>query len=141
MIAYFDTSAIVPLLVHEPSTDVCNRVWNESTRAVSVRLLYPEARAALAKAERMGRLTKRQLRDAVTELDVIVTEINLIEVTPELAFNAGELAETHGLRGYDAVHLAAAQSIADSELVLITGDVNLASSAVRIGMNVSATSD
>ena len=32
MIAYFDTSAIVHLIINEASTDLCNRVWNESSR-------------------------------------------------------------------------------------------------------------
>ena len=76
MIAYFDTSAIIPLVIHETSTDVCNRVWSESTRVVSVRLLYPEARAALAKAHGMRRLTRTQLTAAVAELDTILAEID-----------------------------------------------------------------
>ena len=140
MIAYFDTSAIVPLLIHEASSEICGRVWNESTRVVSVRLLYPEARAALAKAERMRRLTRVQLRKAVSELDTIFTEIDLIELTADVAQTAGELAQEHGLRGYDAVHLAAAQLIAGPDLVLVTGDVGMAAAATSIGLVVSMTS-
>ena len=140
MIAYFDTSAIVPLVIHETSTDVCNRVWTESTRVVSVRLLYPEARSALAKAERMSRLTRTQLTAAVAELDAILAEIDLIEVTADLAHSAGELAQEHGLRGYDAVHLAAAQCIADDDVVLVTGDLDLAAAARRLGIIASVTS-
>ncbi len=91
MIADFDTSALLPLVVSEASTDVCNRIWR-STRVVSVRLLYPEARAALARAERMGRLSRSQLVAAVAELESILAEVDLIEVTDELARAAGELA-------------------------------------------------
>jgi predicted nucleic acid-binding protein len=29
VIAYFDTSAVVPLIVAEAATDFCNRVWNK----------------------------------------------------------------------------------------------------------------
>lgn len=134
MIAYFDTSAIVPLVIHEASTAVCNRIWTESTRVVSVRLLYPEARAALARAERVGRLTRGQLAAAVTELDSIIAEIDLIEVTADLAHFAGDLAQEHGLRGYDAVHLAATRSAADDELVLVTGDWDLAGAARSLGI-------
>ncbi len=137
MIAYFDTSAVIPLLVHEPSTEICNRIWNESTRAVSVRLMYPEARAALARAQRMGRLTARQLRTAVAELDALVTQVDIIELTGSLAHSAGELAEKDGLRGYDSVHLAAAQSLADDETVLVTGDNELAAAARARGLPVA----
>jgi uncharacterized protein len=139
LIAYFDTSAIVPLIIDEPSTDLCNRVWNESTRVVSVRLVYPEARAALAQAERIGRITRSQLAAAVAELDSTLAEIDLIEVTAVLARAAGELSQTLGLWGYDAVHLAAARSADDDELVLVTGDRVLATAANSLGITVIAT--
>ncbi len=139
MIAYFDTSAVVPLIIDEPATDLCTRVWNESSRAVSVRLLYPEARAALARAERMNRLTRRQLTAAVAELEAIVDQVDHIEVTDSIARTAGELAEQHALRGYDAVHLAAAHTVLDEDLVLITGDTDLAAAASAVGITVSAT--
>ncbi len=137
MIAYFDTSAIIPLIINEPSSERWQRVWNESSRVVSVRLLYPEARAALAKAERMGRLSAPQRVAAVVELDTIITEIDHIEVSEALAHRAGELAQAHGLRGYDAVHLAAASAVADRDVVLVTGDSDLANAANSIGIAVS----
>ena len=139
MIAYFDTSAIIPLIISEPSSDRCNRVWNESSRVVSVRLLYPEARAALAKAERMGRISAAQRIAAIVELETIITMVDHIEVTEALAHRAGELAQSHGLRGYDAVHLAGASAVADSDVVLVTGDSDLANAANSIGIAVSIT--
>jgi uncharacterized protein len=137
VIAYFDTSAIIPLIINEPSSDRCNRVWDESSRVVSVRLLYPEARAALAKAERMGRLSAAQRVAAIVELETIITQVDHIEVTEALAYRAGELAQAHGLRGYDAVHLAAVSAVADSDVVLVTGDSDLAKAANSIGIAVS----
>lgn len=139
MIAYFDTSALVPLIISEASTERCTRLWNESSRVVSVRLLYPEARAALAKARRMGRLTSVQLEHAVRELNSIIAEVDHVEVTADLAHMAGELAQAHDLRGYDAVHLAAALALADGDLVVVTGDADLAAAAVVIGISVSIT--
>jgi uncharacterized protein len=139
VIAYFDTSAIIPLIINEPSTDRCGRVWNDSSRVVSVRLLYPEARAALAKAERMGRLSASQRDAAVVELESIISEVDHIEVTEVLARRAGELAQAHGLRGYDAMHLAAALAVVDNDVVLITGDSDLAKAANSIGIAVSVT--
>lgn len=52
MIAYFDTSAFVPLVIDEPSSPTAQRLWDIADRVVSVRLLYPETRAALAMARR-----------------------------------------------------------------------------------------
>ncbi len=140
MIAYFDTSAVIPLLLGEPSSAVCARMWNEAARSVSVRLLYPEARAALARAERLGRITKRQHEVAVAELETIITELDHIEITTQLARNAGDLAQAHQLRGYDAVHLAAAIAALDSDLVLVTADNDLAAAARAQGLPVALTS-
>ncbi len=139
MIAYFDTSALVPLIVSESSSVTCGRLWNEATRVISTRLVYPEARAALAQAERMRRLTTTELGQAVEDLDAIALEISYLEITAELAASAGDLAQTHGLRGYDAVHLASAALVSDEELVLVTGDRGLGAAARTIGIAVALT--
>lgn len=38
MIAYFDTSAIVPLVIAESGTDAAGRIWDGGDRVVSIRL-------------------------------------------------------------------------------------------------------
>ena len=137
MIAYFDTSAVVPLLIAEPASARAASLWDSADRVVSVRLVYPETRAALAQAERLGRLTARHLRDAVTEFDSLVEEIDLVEVDDALARRAGELAEVRRLRGYDAVHLAAADRIRDPNVVVVAGDGALLDAATAEGMTVA----
>jgi uncharacterized protein len=137
VIAYFDTSAVIPLIIEEPTSSQCRRLWNDANRIVSVRLLYPEARAAIARANRLGRLTAAQLSAAVDELDDVIQQIDHIELTTALAHTAGELAQAHGLRGYDAVHLAAAQIADDPELVLVTGDHELATAATAIRLAIA----
>lgn len=57
MIAYFDTSALIPLLIEEPRSPRAGRVWDVAEHVTSVRLIYTEARAALARAARLGRLS------------------------------------------------------------------------------------
>lgn len=137
MIAYIDTSAVVPLLIAEPGSARAATLWDGADRVVSVRLLYPETRAALAQAERLGRLTARQLRDAVTEFDSLFEVVDLVEVDDALARRAGELAEVRQLRGYDAVHLAAADRVHDPNVVLIAGDRALLDAATAEGMMIA----
>lgn len=134
MIAYFDTSAVIPLIVGEPSSAMCMRLWNEAARTVSVRLMYAEARAALAQAQRMARLSQQELARAVGQLDMLTGQMSFIEVTDRLVGAAGALAQTYQLRGYDAIHLAAAQTIADSDAVFISGDRRLIDAAAREGL-------
>jgi predicted nucleic acid-binding protein len=140
VIAYFDTSAVIPTIIDEPASVACVRLWDEADRVISVRLLYPEARAAVARAHRMNGLTLRQLTAATGELDAAVREIDIVEIGAELARNAGELAQRHGLRGYDAVHLAAAVAARSAELVVVTGDTDLARAAHELGLHVAHTS-
>lgn len=140
MIAYFDTSAVVPLLVQEPTTPHCTRLWDEATRIVSARLVYPEACAALARAVRMGRLTSAQMTAATAELDHVIAQVDFIEITAELARSAGQLAQQRGLRGYGAVHLAAAVSIADGDVVFVTADTDIANAARATGLATAVPS-
>lgn len=140
MIVYFDTSAIIPLIIGEPSSVKCTRLWNDADRSVSVRLLYPEARSALGKAHRMSLISAQQLSAAVDDLDEILKGVDHIEITADLVRLAGELAHHYGLRGYDAVHLAAVSSIASPEVVLATGDSDLAHATRSLGISLAFTS-
>lgn len=137
MIAYFDTSAVVPLLIAESGSARAASLWAGADRVVSVRLIYPETRAALAQAERLGRLTARQLRDALAAFDSLFEEIDLVEVDDALARRAGELAEARQLRGYDAVHLAAADRVHDPDVVVVAGDGALLDAATAEGMKAA----
>jgi len=139
VIVYFDTSALGPLLVVEAGSRPAPELWDGASRAASVRLLYPEARAALAQAQRTGRLSARQLRSAVRGLDDLYRQLDLVELDETLAEDAGDLAETHGLRGYDAVHLAAARRLDDAELVVATGDSALLTAARQLGLTTATT--
>jgi predicted nucleic acid-binding protein len=139
MIAYFDTSAIVPLVIAEPGSSRARSLWESADRVVSVRLVYPEARAALAHAHRLGRLASRQHRAAVSDLEARHDELDLVEIDDDLARRAGDLAETLALRGYDAVHLAAAMTIGADESVVVTGDRLLLSAAAAVGLSTALT--
>ncbi|MGH8930470.1 MAG: type II toxin-antitoxin system VapC family toxin [Egibacteraceae bacterium] len=137
MIAYFDTSALVPLVVEEPGSTWCARLWDEAARVVSVRIAYAEGRAALAQAHRLGRLTNPALREAVSQFDAIYGQLDRVALDDDLVRRAGHLAEEQALRGYDAVHLAAAERIQDGDAVLISGDAQLCRAARQMGLAVS----
>jgi predicted nucleic acid-binding protein len=108
VILYVDTSALVKLYVEEAGTpEVVARV--ERAEAVATVLItYAEARAALARHRREGGMTPTELRRAVRELDREWLTYNVVDLSDVLVQSAGALAERHALRGYDAVHLAAA---------------------------------
>lgn len=139
MIAYFDTSALVPLVVEEAGSARAKLLWDGAARVVGARLVYAEGRAALAMASRTGRISESALRDAVGDLDRLYRQMDVVELSDGLVRRAGALAESHALRGYDAVHLASAESLADVEIVLVAGDGPLCRAAQSRGLAVART--
>ena len=121
----------------EPGSELAAELWDRAASVVSSQLIYPEARAAAAAAHRRRRITSTTLRRAVDRIDELCTEFDVIGLDPDLAHSAGDLAEAHGLRGYDAVHLATALSVESDSMLLATWDGDLARVAVAAGCNIS----
>jgi uncharacterized protein len=138
VIVYVDTSALVPLIISGPTSTAAERLWDAAGRVVATPLVYVEAHAALAQAQRLGRITLRQLRRGLTELALLNQQLDRIEVTHALVAFAGTIAERHALRAYDAVHLAGALTLSDPSVVFATGDQRLAAAASTAGL---ATAD
>lgn len=134
MITYVDTSTLIKLIVNEPGSDLAARIWEAADALASVRLVEVEARAALAAALRAERLTTAQHRRAVKVLAELLDQVDLVEITAGLITAAGRLAEVHALRGYDAVHLAAALFVGADVLTSADADLCVAASAERIAV-------
>lgn len=135
MIAYLDTSALVPLLVDEPATAICERLWNEADDVVTVRIAYVEAAAAIAQACRLGRLTRSKERTANTLLDATWSQAHIVEIDETLMRRSGVLAREQSLRGYDATHCAAAESINSADVVAVAGDLDLLAAWHDLGIS------
>jgi uncharacterized protein len=117
---------------------LATKLWGSAYPAASSILVYPEGRAALAAARRVGRLGKDAHQKALVAFEELYAELVTIGVDRELARNAGEHAEHLGLRGYDAVHVATALELGDEEVVLVTWDRDLARAAGRVGLGVAS---
>ncbi|MDE0231547.1 MAG: type II toxin-antitoxin system VapC family toxin [bacterium] len=134
MIAYFDTSGIIPLLIDEPLSKLAERIWQQASWVASARVSYVEARAGLARACRMERISPTELRQAVDGLETLHRQMHHVEITAELVEEAGRFAEELALRAYDAIQLAAAASLDIDDLVVVTGDRHLAAAAQTQGL-------
>jgi uncharacterized protein len=139
VIAYFDTSAVVPLLVEEPGTDISLRVFLQAETVATVRMTFAEVSAALARASRLGRLTADVHDRALTELESVWAQMDVLDVDDDLVRAAGALARTHALRGYDAVHCAAALRVTSTSTVALAGDRDLLGAWQREGLQVLDT--
>jgi uncharacterized protein len=135
VITYIDTSTLLKLIIDEDGSERAMTIWSSADAVVSVNLIVAEARAALAAARRVRRLTDAQHRSAVIELDALVSDLHIVPVTDELVASAAELADEEGLRGYDAVHLAAALTV--EVTVFSSADAALSAAAARRGLHIA----
>lgn len=137
MNVYFDTSALVPLLIEEAQSQLLTDLWDRAGHVVSSRLVYVETRSALAIAHRIKRIGGKGLERAVAEFESLHGQLDIVEVTEDLLREAASLAEAFALGGYDALHLASAQIVHDSDTVFAAGDSALLSAARELGMATS----
>lgn len=139
-LVYFDSSALVKLVVDEDGSDLADQLWNGCDAAFCSRLGYPEVSAALAAARRNRSLTKAGLGQAMGLWENFWSALRPVELTNELARAAGELAGAHNLRGADAVHLASALALRTDDVVFAAWDRRLRDGAVATGFAVTPAS-
>lgn len=136
MIAYFDTSMLVKLLVDDEAYRAeAEQIWLEAGHVACAEVGYVQARAALAAAQRSGRLDDAQTRTAKSQFEELWEQVSVVVVDTALVRAAGNIAERDGLRGYDAVHLAAA--VAVQATVLASADRRLIRAARNRGFGVA----
>ena len=141
MILYLDTSAIVKLFVAEPGSDVVAASVAEATASYTHLIAYAEVRATFAKALRLGRETPESLGRHKREFETMWARLGVVYPDEATVRRAGDLAEQFGLRGYDSVHLAAAQSLwrqvePGVDYRFVAFDEALANAAREIGIQV-----
>jgi predicted nucleic acid-binding protein len=112
VIVYLDTSSLVKLYVDEPASLDVVALVDDAAVVTTAAVAYAEARAALARRYREGVLSRRALATSIRHLDADWPALLVLDVDDALCRHAGELAQRHALRGYDAVHLSAFASVA-----------------------------
>jgi predicted nucleic acid-binding protein len=127
---------LIKLVIAEQGSELVHELWSGVYRGASSVLAYAEGRAALASARCSNRLTKRIYTEAVENFDQAYEDVVAIGVDEQLTRAAGALASEFALRGYDAVHLATALSLAEHEVALVSWDRDLCGAAVEAGLTV-----
>lgn len=133
-VAYFDSSALVKLVIDEHGSEQAAQLWDGADAVLTSRVAHPEVRAALAAAQRGGRLSAQAHRQSKADWEELHQALRLVEVTPQLETDAADLAEQHALSGFDAIHLASALTIAMTPVVVATWDARLHQAAQAVGL-------
>lgn len=133
-VAYFDSSALVKLVIDEDGSEDAALLWDGADSVLTSRVAHPEVRAALAAAHRAQRLDANSHRRAKAGWERLRMGMRFVELTAPLDEHAGDLAERHGLSGFDAVHLASALTIATLPVLVATWDARLHRAARASGL-------
>jgi uncharacterized protein len=136
-LVYFDSSALVKLVLDETGSDVAAALWNACDAVISSRLAYAEVCAALAAARRSGALTESEVSAAAADWEVFWASMRPVELSPDVERMAGALAVRHHLRGADAVHLASALAVGSIGLTVAVWEQRLHAGAAAVGLAVA----
>ena len=136
---FWDSSAIVPLLVHEPSFATLHQLLLIDAEITVWWATTIECTSALARRQREGSLVTEMANSAYSRL----RELSMVwaEMLPSnpIRLTAHRLLRTHPLRAADSLQLAAAIVAAENDpptLQFVTLDHQLAEAARREGFEV-----
>jgi uncharacterized protein len=139
VILYLDTSSLVKLYVEEGDSDRVVELVASSEAAATSIVAYAEARAAFARRHRENALKLREYRRLVSSLNEDWESYLIVQIRDEMVRSAGDLAEKHGLRGFDAIHLASAMALRDglkTPIVFSSSDQRLNDASRSEGFNL-----
>lgn len=136
---FWDSSAIVPLLVEEETTLLLLALFFADPGMIAWWGTSIECAAALARREREGFLDSAESTSAFRRLDALSRHWNRIEPVDAVLETARRLVRVHPLRAADSLQLAAAIVASEgspSSVEFVCLDDRLVSAAQREGFEV-----
>jgi uncharacterized protein len=107
-VRFWDTSAIVPLLVGQESSARALELLSDDSGMVVWWGTLIECWSALARLRRGGFITPKVETEAVRQLDTLSASWYEVAASREVRRNAQRLLRMHALRAADALQIAAA---------------------------------
>lgn len=136
---FWDSSAVVPLLVAELSSAAVMREYELDPEVVAWWATEAECVSALARLERDGGLTTPSMGEGLRRLSALARSWCEVQPVTSVRTTAIRLLRVHPLRTADALQLGAAIVAAEDHpatLPLVTLDERLAQAAEREGFEV-----
>jgi predicted nucleic acid-binding protein len=136
---YWDSSALVPLLVTEPFTEHMRRELEEDPAIVTWVWTRVEIAGAIERLAREGNLSMPDRRASIERVARLASNWNEVVDVSAVRARAITLLGRHALRAADAAHLGSALWLAGddpSALQFVCLDRRLAEAAEREGLRV-----
>ncbi|MCP4589348.1 MAG: type II toxin-antitoxin system VapC family toxin [bacterium] len=135
--SYLDASALVKRYVAEPGAEMVMRAIAEAPAVATSMISRVEVVTALAGALRRGALTSEDAETARQSFHSEWSGFIRIPVTEFMLERAALLGWEQGIRGYDAVQLAAAvtwREVLEDAVAMVTFDRQLWLAAANVGL-------
>lgn len=140
-LAFWDTSALVPLCVQQQPSSLVRRMLEEHEMAVWWATPV-EMRSAFERLRRMGSLTEKEQTAAGARLEMLRCGWRELQPTEALREHAERFLMTYPLRAADALQLAAAWTWCSANpegYTFISRDAQLVAAARRLGFEIAQT--
>jgi predicted nucleic acid-binding protein len=136
---FWDASAVLPLCCQQPATDPLLRLLEADDEVVVCWATGIECAAALARLERDGAMSERDLQPARARLHALSERWSEVNATPAVRSLAGQLLRRHSLQAAEASQLAAAlvwRAELPVDAPFVTLDARLHAAAAAEGFSV-----
>jgi len=127
-VTYLDTSALVKHFVLEAGSTEVRGLLTREPLIASATIAYVELYSGLTRRHREGNLSQLQYRLACQRVERDWLALVKVELGAEILSSARGLIQRHGLRAFDAIHLASAlglQAIANEPVTFVAADQRL----------------
>jgi predicted nucleic acid-binding protein len=135
-VRFWDSSAVVPLLVLEVMSGSVQRLYEDDPVMAAWWATEIECTSAIARQQRLGRLSEDVAAEGFVRLKALREGWHEVEPGEDLRESAKRLLRVHDLRTADALQLAAAVYVAEarpSTLEFVSLDDRLLAAARREG--------
>ena len=122
---YFDSSAIVKLVVTDQETDAITSLSSSDSLWLTSDLAVTEVQRACL----------RYSAQAMADAQEVLRHLATIQLTSDVYDKAGRLPSAY-LRSLDAIHIAAAQTLGSELTAMVTYDKRLSDAAKQHGLRV-----
>jgi predicted nucleic acid-binding protein len=136
---FWDSSALIPLLLPETRSAALIRAFNEDQHPVIWWVTPVECHSALARVVREKHLSREDARRAAERLRTVRSRANEIAPSDDIRTRAIHLLGTHNLRAGDTLQLAAALAWCEGQPngeTLVSADRRLQDAARHEGFDL-----
>lgn len=135
---FWDTSAIIPLLVNEQYSDIVDPIFTKDSSMIVWWGTSIECISAISRLDRENKITPEEQAQIIARLNELRDSWREIQATPLIKQYAERILQVHPLRAQDAQQLAACL-IANQDMVIefLTFDKRLEIAGRKEGLKLA----